>query len=125
MRRPRSPSADTSGTKAGCSSGSPPVTTTLSTPASFTRARTSSRGISRPPPGFHEYFVSHHVQPTVQPCSRTNTDGVPTLGPSPWIEVKTSLTRRRMTALRRSDAEHALGDAERALADRLGHAIDR
>jgi hypothetical protein len=37
--------------------------------------------------------VSHHAQPTVQPWSRTKAEGVPTDGPSPWIDAKTSLTR--------------------------------
>src|SRR5712691_7867921 len=87
-------SAVTSGTSAGCSSGSPPVTTTFCGPASFTLRSTLSSVSSLPRPASQEYFVSHHAQPTEQPCRRTKTDGVPTEGPSPWIELNTSLTRR-------------------------------
>src|SRR5712691_3503496 len=86
-------SAVTSGTSAGCSSGSPPVTTTFCGPASFTLRSTLSSVSSLPRPASQEYFVSHHAQPTEQPWRRTKTDGVPTDGPSPWIELNTSLTR--------------------------------
>src|SRR3954470_16291218 len=37
-------------------------------------------------------LVSHHGQPTAQPWSRTNTDGVPAWRASPWMDWNTSLT---------------------------------
>jgi hypothetical protein len=37
--------------------------------------------------------VSHQVQPTLQPWRRMNTAGTPAVGPSPWMEWKTSATR--------------------------------
>src|SRR3954451_9993942 len=37
-------------------------------------------------------LVSHHGQPTAQPCRRTNTDGVPACRASPWMDSNTSLT---------------------------------
>src|SRR3954469_20698234 len=39
-------------------------------------------------------LVSHHVQPTAQPCRRTNTDGVPVWRASPWMDWNTSLTAK-------------------------------
>src|SRR5712692_301537 len=93
MRCSAALSALTSDANAGCSRGSPPVTTTLSTSRDAICASKASSVVSCPPVAAHEYFVSHHTHPTEQPWSRTKTDGVPTLTPSPCTEAKTSLTR--------------------------------
>src|SRR6185436_5904580 len=95
-RRPSALSARTSRTRSGCSSGSPPVMTTLrmcwASPPVTVSSRTG-HGIAVPPSAGQEYLVSHHWQPTVHPCRRTNVDGVPRLGPSPCRDRNTSATR--------------------------------
>src|SRR3954469_22142857 len=54
----------------------------------------SSRLTSRSGSTTQVCLVSHHGQPTAQPCRRTNTDGVPAWRASPWMDWNTSLTAK-------------------------------
>src|SRR5215204_927772 len=62
--------------------------------ASTALASISSRLTSRSGPTTQVCLVSHHGQPTAQPCRRTNTDGVPACRASPWMDWNTSLTAK-------------------------------
>src|SRR5215471_17876377 len=84
--KPASISAGVRVVNSGDSSGSPPVTTTRRHGYAEASRRRPSTSAARPPAASHEYLVSHQTQPTVQPCSRTNTAGRPAVTPSPWIE---------------------------------------
>nr|CAB57677.1 hypothetical protein [Saccharolobus solfataricus P2] len=41
----------------------------------------------------HEYFVSHHTHLKLHVASLMKFEGIPITSPSPWIEVKISITR--------------------------------
>src|SRR3972149_1667892 len=73
-------------------SGSPPVISTSFVPMSCTFAMRSASGIFSPPK--NEYSVSHHTHRSGQPVSRMNVQGYPAHVLSPWIEWKTSVTRK-------------------------------
>src|ERR1051325_11581014 len=74
------------------SSGSPPVTHTRFVGMGARRSSTRSTLQSSPP--WNEYVVSHHEQRRLQPVSRTNVVGGPTVAPSPCTEWKISVRRR-------------------------------
>ena len=93
-RGQRSSASPSSAASPGCSSGSPPVTTSRgASPSARASFQISEAAIARPPPASHEYLVSHQWHPTPHPCSRTKCAGVPADGPSPWRDRKISLMR--------------------------------
>jgi hypothetical protein len=83
--RPSASRACRRSTTAGCSSGSPPVTSTVRGPSSRTRASTASTADGSPP--LKAWAESHHPQRTWQPVRRTSVQGRPLNCDSPQIDL--------------------------------------